>query len=123
MEARGSWFGEDVAPQMRRRAERVRAEFWPKLKGVAARIPFAEDAVAAYYCAFDRNTPTRVRVMLLGALAYFILPFDAVPDIMPLLGFADDASILMAAIAQVAGHITEDHRSAARAALVQAREG
>jgi uncharacterized membrane protein YkvA (DUF1232 family) len=91
--------------------------FWPKLRRFAANLPFAEEAVAAYYAAFDRNTPTRVRLTLLGALAYFVMPFDAVADFMPLIGFADDAAVLSAAIVAVGASITEMHREAARVAL------
>ena len=40
--------------------QKVRSGFWPKLAKVFASIPFAEDAVAAYYCAFDRATPLKV---------------------------------------------------------------
>ena len=54
---------------------RVRRGFWPKVGRVAARLPFAEDFLAAYYCAFDRATPLQVRAALLAALAYFVLPF------------------------------------------------
>ena len=61
--------------------ERVRRGFWPKAKRVAAKLPFAEDLLAAYYCAFDRNTPRQLQVALFGALAYFVLPFDVIPDI------------------------------------------
>lgn len=96
---------------------RVRRDFWPKLKSVAARIPFAEEAVAAYYCALDRQTPLRVRGMLLAALAYFILPVDALPDVLPALGFTDDAAVLMATLQLIASHIQPAHREAARAAL------
>jgi uncharacterized membrane protein YkvA (DUF1232 family) len=53
----------------------------------------------------------------LSAIAYFILPFDFIPDMMPVLGFTDDAAILATAIRLVATHITEDHRVAARVAL------
>ena len=80
-------------------------------------MPFIEDLLAAYYCAFDKRTPRHVQVALLGALAYFILPFDFIPDMMPVLGFTDDAAILATAIRLVAGNITDDHREAARAAL------
>jgi len=96
---------------------RVKREFWPTLRRVARSIPFAEDAVAAYYCALDRETPTHVRAALFGALAYFVLPFDAVPDFLPLVGFADDASVLAAAIAAVRLHMTDRHRDAARRTL------
>jgi len=100
---------------------RVRRRFWPSLKRVLSDLPFAEDLVIAYYCAFDRDTPRHVQAALIGALAYFILPFDIVPDMMPLLGFTDDAAVLAAAIRLVAGHITPAHRDAARRALDRAK--
>ncbi len=101
----------------------VRRNFWAKLRRVAAQLPFAEDLVAAYYCAFDRDTPVHVKTALVGALAYFVLPFDAVADIMPFLGFADDAAVLATAIRMVATHINDAHRAAARSALARVREG
>ena len=69
-----------------------------KAKRVAAKLPFAEDLLAAYYCAFDRATPLAVKTTLLGALAYFVLPFDFVPDVLPVIGYGDDAAVLMAAL-------------------------
>jgi uncharacterized membrane protein YkvA (DUF1232 family) len=92
-------------------------DFWRKLGRVAAHVPFAADLLAAYYCAFDRDTPLRVKGMLLGAIAYFVLPSDALPDVMPVLGFTDDAAVLAAALKLVADHITPRHREAARDAL------
>ena len=97
--------------------ESVRRRFWTTLKQVVAKLPFAEDLLAAYYCAFDKQTPRHVQASLLGAVAYFILPFDFVPDVLPVLGFTDDAAVLATAIRMVAGHITKEHRDAARAAL------
>ena len=102
--------------------ERVQREFWTKAKRVAAGLPFAEDLLAAYYCAFDRRTPLQVKAALLGALAYFVLPFDFIPDVLPLVGFSDDAAVLITAIKTVAGHMRPEHRSAARAALAQLKE-
>jgi uncharacterized membrane protein YkvA (DUF1232 family) len=95
----------------------LRRSFWRKLRRVVAQIPFAEDLLAAYYCAFDRQTPRHVQAALLGAIAYFILPFDFIPDMLPVLGFTDDAAVLATAIRLVAIHITPEHRDAARAAL------
>ena len=69
--------------------------------------------------ALDRDTPVAVRTALIGALAYFVVPFDGVPDILPVLGFADDAAILATAIRLVASNISADHRSAARAAIAR----
>lgn len=97
--------------------EGVNRNFWVKLKRVGRKLPFAEDLIAAYFCTLDPSTPSRVRVVLFGAIAYFVLPFDAVADLLPLLGFADDAAVLATAIAQVAGSITDAHREKARQVL------
>ncbi|HZP71387.1 MAG TPA: YkvA family protein [Pseudolabrys sp.] len=94
-----------------------RRQFWRKVQGAAASIPFAEDLLAAYYCAFDSSTPTSVKAALFGALAYFVLPTDAIPDFLPVLGFTDDAAILAAAIKLVADHIRPEHRDAAKRIL------
>ena len=109
--------GFEPADRLARDRDSVRRRFWIKLKKVAAGLPFVEDLLAAYYCAFDKDTPRHVQVTLLGALAYFILPFDFIPDMLPVLGFTDDAAVLATAIRLVANHITDDHRFAARAAL------
>ncbi len=95
----------------------IRHDFWAKLKRVGRRVPFAEDLVAAYFCTLDPATPKRVKLVLLGAIAYFVLPFDGLADFLPLLGFTDDAAVIAAAIAQVAGSITDEHREKARGVL------
>ncbi len=95
--------------------------FWPKFRRVAARLPFAEDLLAAYYAATDRRTPRSVRAVLLAALAYFVLPADAIPDVAPLLGFTDDAAVLAAALKTLARHIRPDHHRRAQQALADAR--
>ena len=109
--------GFEPADELAKDRESVRRRFWIKLKRVAGGLPFAEELLAAYYCAFDRQTPRHVQASLLGAIAYFILPFDFAPDMLPLLGFTDDAAVLATAIRMVASHITPEHREAARAAL------
>jgi uncharacterized membrane protein YkvA (DUF1232 family) len=115
--ADASGFGVSDEAQAWRDEDLVRRGFWAKARRVAAKLPFAEDLIAGYYCAFDRNTPRQVRIALLGALAYFVLPFDAMPDIMPALGFADDAAVLATVVQLVASHILPSHRAAARDAL------
>jgi uncharacterized membrane protein YkvA (DUF1232 family) len=114
--------GFEPADRLAQDRDSVRRRFWIKLKKVASRLPFIEDLLAAYYCAFDKQTPRHVQVALLGALAYFILPFDFIPDMMPVLGFTDDAAILATVVRLVAGNITDDHREAARAALKRGLE-
>jgi uncharacterized membrane protein YkvA (DUF1232 family) len=109
--------GFEPADNLAKDRESIRRRFWAKFKRVAAGLPFAEDLLSAYYCAFDRQTPRHVQAALLGALAYFILPFDFIPDMLPVLGYTDDAAVLATAIRLVAAHITPEHREAARAAL------
>ncbi len=86
----------------------------PSSSAWSRNLPFAEDLLAAYYCAFDRETPRHVQVSLLGAIAYFVLPFDFVPDVLPVLGFTDDAAVLATAIRIVSSHIRPDHHEAAQ---------
>ncbi len=95
----------------------VRAKFWRTAKKAARQIPFMEDVVAAYYCALDSNTPLKAKAVLLGALGYFVLPTDAIPDIILGLGFTDDIAVLTAAITTVRAHIKPAHRLAAREAM------
>jgi len=102
--------------------KRVRRSFWKKMARVAANIPFAEDAAAAYFCAADPQTPLRVRGALLAALVYFIVPTDLIPDFFAGLGYTDDASVLALALALVSGHLKPRHRDAARRALDRAAQ-
>ena len=109
--------GFEPADRLAEDRESVRRRFWIKLKRVVAQLPFAEDLLAAYYCAFDKQTPRHVQAALLGAIAYFILPFDFVPDMLPVLGFTDDAAVLATAIKLVASAIRPEHREAAKRKL------
>ena len=95
----------------------VRAGFWRTFARAAGQIPFAEDLVASYYCALDPETPGKAKAVLFGALAYFVMPMDAIPDILALVGFSDDIAVLTLAIATVRANLTEAHRIAARKSL------
>ncbi len=103
--------------KLQRDKARVEARFWDKLRQHIRRIPFVDEAVAGYYCAVDPATPLQVKAVLYGALAYFVLPFDLLPDFVALLGFTDDAAVLYATIRTVSPHINDSHRARARAAI------
>ncbi len=113
--------GRELIPQdpeaFARNKDRVERRFWAKLRRNLRQIPFVEEAIAAYYCARDPETPMQVKAMLLAALAYFIIPTDMVPDFLAGFGFTDDAAVLYAAIRSVTAHVNDRHRAAARAAL------
>ncbi len=105
------------ADKLKRDRTRVEREFWQKLKAAARKIPFIDDLVSVYYCALDPATPLQVKAILFGALAYFVVPFDIVPDFIAILGFGDDAAVLYAAIRTVLPHIKPQHRDRAKEAL------
>ncbi len=88
-------------------------DVWRKMQRVAANLPFAEDVLTAHYCAFDRQTPLHVKAAMLGAVAYFLIPDDLIPDSIPVLGVADDAAVLAAAMKLFSSHIKPEHRQAA----------
>lgn len=105
-------------PVRAQREERfVRRNFWRKLRANLHRIPFLEELLAAYFCATDPATPFKVKAILFGALAYFVLPVDALPDWLALAGFTDDAAVLAAAIQAVRSNMLPAHWSRAYAAL------
>ena len=104
------------------REEQVKRDFWRVLRRAGRAIPFSEEVVAAYYCALDARTPAAARATLFAALAYFVMPFDLVPDILALVGFGDDIAVLAAVIATLRTHITQDHRDKARSALADPPE-
>ncbi len=113
----GTRFSKAEMASMRRAARDeagVVAEFWSRIKALGRKVPFAESIVAAAYCASDPATPTRVKALIVGALAYFVMPFDGIPDILPILGFTDDAAVIAATIAAIRLHLSDAHWEKAR---------
>ncbi len=113
--------GDEIPTQLpiptERDRRRTRRRLLPKLLKVAGRIPFADDLAAAYYCALDPQTPRKVKLVLFAALGYFVLPVDAIPDVIAGFGFTDDATVLATALGVVGAHISEPHREQARKLL------
>lgn len=103
--------------QQRRNESRVNEDFWPKIRRHARRIPFVEEAVTAWFCARDPKTPSHIKAVVLAALAYLVIPMDALPDFLPALGFLDDASVFWAVWQMLSNHITDEHRQKAAEAL------
>lgn len=95
--------------------------FWDKVKRYAkvAGKGVLEPALKMYYAATDSDTPVWARTTIFGALGYFISPIDAIPDLVPVLGFTDDIGVLIAAAAAVAAHIKAEHMEQAQATIKQ----
>jgi uncharacterized membrane protein YkvA (DUF1232 family) len=110
-----------VPAVMRLNEQRVARGFWPKVRRVAAKVPFARDLLAVWYCANDEETPLVAKGMMFAALAYFVLPTDAVPDVIAGLGYTDDAAVLVAVLGVVGKNLKPRHRDAAKAAVDRLR--
>lgn len=106
-------------------ASLVRRGFWPKIRRVAASVPFAEDAVALWYCTLDKETSATIKAVLFAALAWFVAPkpfrIRKLPVPIPGLDLADEAAVIAAALALARRSIKPRHREAARATLWRMR--
>ena len=91
------------------------ASFWVKMKHFAntAGKEVLEKALVLYYCMRDPDTPTKAKTVIMGALGYFILPFDVVADLAPVVGFSDDLGALILAFSIVVAHIKPKHKEQA----------
>jgi len=87
---------------------------WMKSKAKKAGKTVVETAFMAAYVAVDPKTPAASRAILFGALAYLVLPTDAVPDFIPVAGFADDLAALTAALVSIADNLRVRHLRFAR---------
>lgn len=110
-----AWVGHDQD----RNEQVVRDGFVAKAKRHIRHIPMGSEVVAMYFCLLDNRTPVWVKGIVAAALAYFIMPLDAVPDILPMIGMSDDIGVLSAALAAVSMHMNEQHRARADAWLNQ----
>lgn len=92
------------------------AGFWDKIKkhGKTAGAKVVYRALKLYYAAASKKTPIGIKALIYGALGYFIFPVDLVPDIIPVVGFADDLVALGTAIASAHAYITDEVRQQAK---------
>jgi uncharacterized membrane protein YkvA (DUF1232 family) len=112
-----------LTPSVQRVNEvRVSKGFWPKIRRTASKIPFAGQVLSVWFAARDPETPAAAKGLMLGALAYFVLPIDAIPDIFAGIGFTDDAAVIAALIATLGANIRKRHKDQAAEALERLRQ-
>ena len=89
--------------------------FWNKVKHFALKAgrEVVEKALWLYYAAQQPSTPAWARTVIYGALAYFVLPVDAMPDAIPVAGFTDDLGALAAALGTVSMYVTSEVKTMA----------
>ncbi len=95
--------------------------FWSKIKRFATKAgkEVIERALILYFCFLDGDTPAWAKGVIVAALGYFISPVDAIPDVTPVVGYADDLGALIGAAAAVAVHIKKEHMNKAKEKLVE----
>lgn len=101
--------------------QRVRHRLWQAVGGWAASLPWAQEAVAAYFCAVDPRTPVSVKVGLITALAGFLLPGRLIPKVLRSLVVSGDIGLLFGALQAFAAHIRPEHRQRARLIVIRLR--
>lgn len=90
---------------------------WRTLKKVAvsAGRKTVYSTLILFYCLKDPDTPKWAKGVIVGALGYLILPLDAIPDVLPGVGYGDDWGVIVAALGTVAAYIKDEHKAKAQA--------
>jgi uncharacterized membrane protein YkvA (DUF1232 family) len=86
--------------------------FWNKLKKYASTAgrEVVEKALLLFYAMQEEQAPAWAKATIAGALGYFIVPLDAITDLTPAVGYADDLGVLVLALAAVASYVNDDVR-------------
>lgn len=72
-----------------------------------------------FYSFKDPATPKKAKLTIAGALGYLILPFDVIPDFIPVIGFTDDLAVIVYALYKVISHIDDDIKGCAHERMKQ----
>lgn len=84
-------------------------KFWIKVKSLSKKMgsKLVYYSLLLFYAMQDSEVPTKAKLTIAGALGYLILPLDVIPDIIPVVGFTDDLTLIIYALYQVSSHISE----------------
>ncbi|MCG8327651.1 MAG: DUF1232 domain-containing protein [Chitinophagales bacterium] len=93
--------------------------FWKKLAHYArqagTRTVYA--ALLLFYAYQRKDTPAWAKRIVLGSLGYFLSPFDAIPDLSPIIGFTDDIGVLSFGLVTIAAYVNDEVKGKARQQL------
>ena len=94
-------------------------KFWRKLLkfGKKAGEKTVYFSLLLYYTAKDPSVPKSSKLIIVGALSYLIFPVDLIPDFIPMVGLADDATVIATAVYKVVSHIDDDIKNKAKQKL------
>ena len=80
--------------------------FWKKIERVAKKVgaTVLRPVFTLYYMLQDEKVPLQHKAYIIGALGYFILPFDLIPEsVLPIIGFTDDVAVMTFVLISAAG--------------------
>lgn len=86
--------------------------------GKAAGIQVVYAALLLYFMMKDPRVPLKAKITIMAALGYFIFPADAIPDLLPLMGFSDDLGVLIFVLSRIRRHLTDETRCKAKEKLL-----
>ena len=89
-----------------------------KLGRFAGRLgkPVVRQLYALYYLWESEHTPKWAKMIIVGALVYFLSPIDSIPDLLIPFGFSDDIAVIALVYSQMKNYLTEDIQEKARQA-------
>jgi uncharacterized membrane protein YkvA (DUF1232 family) len=92
-------------------------QIFQQMKKIAAKAgrEVITKALTLWFCLQDKDTPARIKAIIIGDLLYLISPIDAIPDAIPGIGFSDDLAVLTLAFGILAAHIKPEHHERAKA--------
>lgn len=95
--------------------------FWDKLLSYALKIgaKLVQQALVLYYALQDPEVPTWAKASIIGALGYLISPIDLIPDVIPVVGYSDDASVIAAVLILIKSYVKDEHHQRAKEKLAE----
>jgi uncharacterized membrane protein YkvA (DUF1232 family) len=88
----------DTEEKINDATDEVESKLWVKLEKVGKKISFAKDLMALYHYLIDSTVGWQRKAVVAGALIYFIVPLDVIPDLAPLFGYMDDLGVIAATL-------------------------
>ena len=84
------------------------------IRTAGRKVKFLPKILTIFYCMQDKDTPKFIKLALMGAIGYVILPFDLVPDVFAGFGWLDDAAVVAAALHLAGTYVKPEHREKVR---------